>query len=235
MGFVRFIMVGTIGLYVATLMMSRDVLGGGNVMQLLAPDVYALVVFGASGSIPVFDYGRWWTVLSAGWLHGGLLHIFFNMLWVRQLAPEMAELFGPGRTVIVYTVAGIVGFTLSSIMGLLLPGVPFIGGGEVTVGASAPIFGLLGALIYYGRNMASTHVSTTAWQYAVILFLLGLFGIRVDNWAHAGGFVGGYAAARWLNPSARERVDHLIGALICLVLSSAAVAWSLVDAFLLRQ
>ena len=37
--------------------------------------------------MPVFGLGRWWTVLSAGWLHGGLLHILFNMMGVRQLAP----------------------------------------------------------------------------------------------------------------------------------------------------
>ena len=52
--------------------------------------------FGASGAIPVFRFDRWWTIFSAGWLHGGLLHIFFNMLWVRQLAPETAELYGAG-------------------------------------------------------------------------------------------------------------------------------------------
>ena len=60
-------------------------------------------------------YGRWWTVLSASWLHGGVLHILFNMLWVRQLGPATAEIYGPGRMVIIYTVAGAVGFTLSSV------------------------------------------------------------------------------------------------------------------------
>jgi len=83
----------------------------------------------------VFQFGRWWTVLSAGWLHGGLLHIAFNLLWVRQLAPETAELYGPGRTVIIYTAASMVGFTISSVMGVLLPGLPVIGGSVVTVGA----------------------------------------------------------------------------------------------------
>jgi hypothetical protein len=91
--------------------------------------------------------------LTAGWLHGGLLHIAFNLLWVRQLAPASADLYGPGRTVIIYTVSGIVGFTLSSLMGFLAPGLPFIGGARLTVGASAPIFGLLGALVCYGRRM----------------------------------------------------------------------------------
>ena len=58
----------------------------------------------------MFGYGRWWTVLSASWLHGGALHILFNMLWVRQLGPATAEIYGPGRMIIIYTIAGAVGF-----------------------------------------------------------------------------------------------------------------------------
>jgi rhomboid protease GluP len=228
MGFVRLIMVGSIGLFLATLVASGGEMRGGGMMDFLSPSRMALVLFGASGAGPVFGLGHWWSVLSAGWLHGGALHILFNMLWVRQLAPETAELFGPGRTVIIYTVAGVVGFSLSSIMGLVLPGVPLIGGAVVTVGASAPIFGLLGALVCYGRVTGSSHVGATAWQYAVILFVFGLIGIRVDNYAHAGGFVGGYLAARWLNPSARERVDHLVAALVCLALTVLSIVASLV-------
>ena len=227
LGFVQFIMVATIALYVATLAVSRSNIAGGA-LDFLSPDQYALLAFGASGAGPMFVGGRWWTPLSAGWLHGGLLHIFFNMLWVRQLAPEVAELLGPGRTVIVYTVASIVGFTLSSIMGLLLGGLPFIGGAWTSVGASAPIFGLLGALVCYGRRTGSSHIGGTAWQYAMILFLFGLFWPRVDNWAHAGGFAGGYLVTWWLDPSRRERIDHLIAALVCLVLTVAAIAWSVV-------
>ena len=227
LGFVQFIMVATIGLYVATLVVSGSVMVGG-MTEFLAPDGYALLTFGASGAMPMFGLGRWWTPLSAGWLHGGVLHIFFNMLWVRQLAPEAAELFGVGRTVIVYTVSSIVGFTVSSIMGVLLAGVPFIGGSTLTVGASAPIFGLLGALVCYGRRTGSSHIGTTAWQYAIVMFLVAFFWRNVDNWAHAGGFAGGYLATLWLDPSRRERTDHLIWALVCLVATCTAIVWSLV-------
>lgn len=226
MGFVQLIMVGSIGLYLATLMASGSDVGMGGFGSFLAPSGRMLFLFGASGETPVFRVDRWWTVLSAGWLHGSILHIFFNMLWVRQLAPETAALYGPGRTVIIYTVAGVLGFTASSVMGLVLPGVPFIGGASLTVGASAPIFGLLGALVHYGRATGSSHVGATAWQYAVILFVFGLIGVSVDNWAHAGGFAGGYLASIVLNPSRPERVGHLVGALACLVATAAAIAAS---------
>ena len=51
-----------------------------TVMDFLAPNQQSLFLLGASGAWPVFIFGRWWTVLSASWLHGGLLHILFNMV-----------------------------------------------------------------------------------------------------------------------------------------------------------
>ncbi len=80
-----------------------------------------LFVFGASGAIPVFGAGRWWTVLSAGWLHGGLLHVVMNMYWVWQMGPSITEFFGPARTVIIYTAGGVAGFALSSVAGAYFP------------------------------------------------------------------------------------------------------------------
>ena len=58
------------------------------------------------GAVPVFGYGQWWTMLSAVWLHGSVLHILFNMLWVRQLGPATADIYGPGRMVIIYSLSG---------------------------------------------------------------------------------------------------------------------------------
>lgn len=227
LGFVQLIMAGTIGLYIATLLASGGAMRTGPT-SLLAPSTQSLFLFGASGAVPVFGAHRWWTVLSAGWLHAGVLHIFFNLLWVRQLAPETAHLYGPGRTVIIYTISSIVGFTLSSIMGMVLPGVPFIGGAMFTVGASAPIFGLLGALVCYSRVTGSSMAGAEAWRYAIILFLFGLFMPGVDNYAHAGGFVGGYTTAWFLKPSADERIDHLLAALVCLLATLASVVASIV-------
>jgi rhomboid protease GluP len=228
LGFVYVIMAGTIGLYLATVAGS-----GGDVhssmVAPLAPSGYMQFIFGASGAVPVFAYGRWWTIFSAGWLHGGLLHIFFNLLWVRQLAPETAELYGPGRTVIIYTLSSATGFAISTVMGYLIPGIPVIGGAAyMTVGASAAVMGLLGAQVCYGRHAGSHIVRASAWQYAVMLFFFGLIMPGVDNWAHAGGFGGGYLVALLLNPRKAERMDHLIGALVCLAVTAAAIAASVI-------
>ena len=231
LGFVPLVMGGTIALYVLSILLS-----GASLRPMLSPSQQALILLGASGQFPVFVLGHWWTVLTAGWLHGGLLHIFFNMLWIRQLAPGVAELYGPGRMVIIYTVAGIVGFTFSSLAGQLIGGLPLIGGAQLTVGASAPIFGLLGALVYYGRRTGSRHVGQTGLQYALFMGLFGLVAAGVDNQAHLGGFVGGYAAGLVLDPLKPERIDHMVGAVVCLVVTAVAIAASVVTAlpFLLQ-
>jgi rhomboid protease GluP len=226
LGFVRFVMVASGALYVLSLLLSGGAIRMQGLMTLLAPSVQSLFLLGASGAVPVFEFGRWWTVASAGWLHGGLLHIFFNLMWVRQLGPSTADVYGPGRMIVIYTVAGICGFTLSTVAGELLPGIPFLGGAQFTIGASAPIFGLLGALVYYGRRSGSSLIRSEAVGYAAGLFIFGLIMPGVDNYAHAGGFLGGYATGALLDPLKPERIDHIAMGLACLFLSALAIAAS---------
>lgn len=225
LGFVPLVMGATITLYALALLLS-----GASIQGMLSPSTGVLFLLGASGAVPVFDYGRWWTVLTAGWLHAGVLHIVFNVLWIRQLAPAVADLYGAGRMVVIYTAAGVVGFTISSMAGQYLPRLPVLGGAAFSVGASAPIFGLLGALVYYGRRTGSSHVGQAGLQYALFLGVFGLIFPGVDNWAHAGGFAGGYAASMVFDPLKRERIDHLVMALGCLALTLLALITSFVTA-----
>ena len=215
LGFISIVTGGTIILFVLSLVMSRD---GTNIG--LTPSSGALMILGASGAVPVFQYGWWWTVLTAGWLHGGVLHIFFNVLWIRQLGPEIANLYGAGRMVIIYTIAGIAGFALSSVMGLLP--IPFFGA-PLTVGASASIFGFLGALVHYGRRTGHGHARQMGLQYALFMGIMGFVFSGVDNAAHVGGFTGGYLASLILDPLKKERVDHILIALGCLALTLIAI------------
>jgi rhomboid protease GluP len=220
---------GCIVLYALCLLVDLRGVSAGGLLNFLSPSLPSLFLFGASGSIPVFRYGRWWTVLSAGWLHAGVLHIFFNMMWVRQLAPATSEMYGPSRMVIIYTVAGVTGFLASTFSGSLtfLPGL--LRGAGFTVGASAPIFGLLGALVFYGRRTGSRVVGDQAKSWAIMLFIIGFIIPGVDNWAHLGGFAGGYGSAKILDPLHPERLDHLIAALVCLALTALAIAFSIFD------
>ena len=203
LGFVKIVIFGCVALYAATLFLT--VSNGEPIdmrpsFSMLGPSMRALIAFGASGEIPVFGLGRWWSFLSAGWLHAGVLHLGFNMMMVRQLGPPTADIYGAARMVIIYTIGGVVGFVFSTIAGYVLPPLPIIGGGSFTIGASAPIFGLVGSLMYYSRRGGSSLVRSAVMGYVMSAVLFGILMPGIDNWAHAGGFVGGYLAGMWLDP-----------------------------------
>ncbi|MBN1542759.1 rhomboid family intramembrane serine protease [candidate division KSB1 bacterium] len=178
-----------IGLYVIALLIDlRAVLQMRGLFDLLSPSSRALLRLGMTG-FGIVRFGYWWTVITAIYLHGSLLHILFNVLWIRQLAPLVEELYGVSRFFIIFTLAGIVGFVASNAMGI-----------PATVGASGSIFGLLGAVIYYGHHRGGVwgrEILRRVGSWALILFLFGFMMSNVNNLAHAGGFVGGYLSA-WL-------------------------------------
>ena len=192
-----------------------------GLMQILSPSLEASIKLGVTGTRPV-TYGWWWTLITAIYLHGGLLHIFFNMMWVRQLGPVVEELFGPFRLFAIFTIAGITGFIAST-----------LAGHAFTLGASGSIFGLLAAAIAYGRRAGSQLFTRQFLQWAVLLFIMGFVMPGVDNWAHGGGFVGGYAAAYVFSRSSeREGLGaYLVGGL-CLLATVGAFALQFIAVFL---
>lgn len=182
--FVDVVTVACIVLYVASLVFDPSgALQRRGLLDAFSPSSQALRDLGATGPFQ-WRNGEWWTLLTAIYLHGSLLHIFFNVLWIRQLGPAVEELYGPSRLVIIFTVAGAVGFIASN---LLSP--------WPSVGASGSIFGLLGALVAFGQKRGGTFGAMVFRQYgqwAVVLFVLGFLMPGVNNIAHAGGFVGGF-------------------------------------------
>lgn len=230
-GFVPFVIGTCATLYVLTLLASQGNIGMGGLFSLFSPSQQALFLFGESGAVPVFTAGRWWTVLSAAWLHAGILHILFNMMAVRQLAPVTADLYGPGRMVIIYTAGAVLGFSLSSFAGAYIPGFLFLRGGQFTVGASASIAGLIGAMLAYGHRTGSSMASSQAKSYILMLAVYGFMLPGIDNYAHAGGFAGGYLAARVLDPMKPERIDHVAIAVGCLAVSILSIVVSVLHGF----
>lgn len=230
LGFVPFV-IGTCSvLFLLTLLASGGDIGMSGLFGFVSPSGEALFLFGATGPGIVVQTGRWWTLLSASWLHGSAIHILFNMISVRQLAPAVADFYGPGRMVIIYTAGGVAGFALSVLWGLYLPAIPLLGSGRgITIGASASITGLLGAIYYYGHRSGSSMARSYAAQSIIFVLMQGIFlGGIINNFAHGGGFLGGWAAARLLDPLKPERVDHIVIALVCLGVSLLAVVVSVV-------
>ena len=212
-------------LYVASLVADPGaLLRPRGLFAIFSPSVAALGMLGASGSFP-WALGYWWTVFTAIYLHGGLLHIAFNLLWIRQLGPAVEEIYGPSRLVVIFTVAGVAGFAASIAMGNAL-----------TVGASGSIFGLLGAIVAFGRKRGG-HIGTMVFrqygQWALILFILGFLMPGVDNWAHAGGFAAGFVTGLVLSLAehqAETPVDRLLAGLAVgvTILGFALAVWTAV-------
>ncbi|MGH7279503.1 MAG: rhomboid family intramembrane serine protease [Candidatus Rokuibacteriota bacterium] len=192
--FTTLTMIACVALYVASLVFDPvGALRPRGPFDLFSPTSRALDMLGMTGAF-AWAQGRWWTLLTAIYLHGSLLHILFNVLWIRQLGPAVEELYGPARMVLIFTFSGVAGFVISNAMG-----VPF------TVGASGSIFGLLGAMVAFGHRRGGAFGSMVLRQYgqwALILFVFGLLpGTSINNWAHGGGFVGGIAAGLALSLS----------------------------------
>jgi rhomboid protease GluP len=211
--FVDVVTVACIVLYVVSLLYDpRGALRPSGLFNILSPSGEALFDLGATGSVP-WRLGRWWTLLTAIYLHGGVLHILFNLLMIRQVGPDVEQIYGSSRLVVIFTVAGAVGFLASNLFGLPL-----------TIGASGSFYGLLGAMVAFGQKRGGALGSMVLRQYgqwALLMFVLGFLMPGVNNVAHAGGFVGGFVAGLVLALAERRTetaFDHLLAA-ACIVLT----------------
>ena len=228
MGFTPFVMGACVVLYAATLIADPGGVRKGGLMTFLGPSRPSYFLFGASGPVPVFEFERWWTVITAGWLHASLLHIVFNLMSLRNVADPVAEFYGANRMVIIYTVAGITGFTASTFGGTFLGFIPGLHGAGFTMGASASICGLIGSLFYYGSRAGSRGVSDQAKQWGISILIFGFLVPGIDNWAHLGGFAGGYICSKFLDPLKPERMDHFLAAVACIAITAIAIVMSIV-------
>ncbi|MCK5682235.1 rhomboid family intramembrane serine protease, partial [bacterium] len=193
-----------------TLILAPVQFGGlHNPLNFLSPGNQSLLVVGASGSMPVFHLHRWWTLISASFLHGSLLHLLFNMVALNQLGRMTAEIFGLHRFLIIYLISGAIGFYISSLAGIML-----------TIGASASICGLIGALLFYGKSRGGEFGRLVVSQvrgWIVGLVLIGLFLPAINNWGHGGGLLGGLALAALLSYQERRPTGRVIRQLAVLV------------------
>jgi len=195
---------------------------GGNAMNF---DSQQLIAYGALSG-PVTLQGQWWRILSAIFLHGGLLHIAINMFALWQVGVFVERLFGHRNFLIVYLGAGLSGSFAS------LWWKPTV----LSVGASGAIFGLYGALFGF---MLAEHAAmprelmrelrSSALTFVGFSLFAGFAMPGIDNAAHIGGLVGGLvlgaAFARPLDRS--ERLTDVLRALVGVAVVGAlcAAAW----------
>ncbi|MBU5637421.1 rhomboid family intramembrane serine protease [Geomonas sp. Red69] len=212
------LIVANVAYYLLSLLVSSRTALGGGLFGFLSPDDNSLALLGATGTYPLFRYGLW-TLVSANYLHGGALHILFNMMALRQIGPWVCAEFGASRMFVIYTVSGLTGYLLS-----VLAGVPF------TIGASAAVCGLIGALFYFGKSRGGNYgqaVSREVSGWLISLVVFGLIMPGINNWGHGGGIVGGIVTAKLLGyrERSRETALHRVAALFCLLLTVAVLAF----------
>ena len=138
---------------------------------------------GVSSPYGIYYRHEWYRLITAMFLHGGLIHIGFNMMSLMQLGPALEELYGYSRYFFLYIFTGAFGFLVSSFVG------------HNSLGASGGLLGLVGAMLAittkrggaYMRDLRSRLISSV-----VFLFVLGLMGMGLDNWAHGAGLASGF-------------------------------------------
>ncbi|MBN2233414.1 MAG: rhomboid family intramembrane serine protease [Deltaproteobacteria bacterium] len=226
---IRVIIGINIGFFIFTLLLNPAALGfSANPFALLSPSDRSLLIAGATGRIPIDRLHRWWTLVSANFLHGGILHLFFNMAALNQLGPFVVREYGLHRFLIIYLLSGIFGFFVSWFAGVPL-----------TIGASAAVCGLIGAILYYGRSRGGHYgmaIYRQAMGWIVGLAIFGLLMPGINNWGHGGGIVAGIVTALLLGyrEHHQETVSQRLLALGLSLLTVAVLGWAVFQSLLLR-
>jgi rhomboid protease GluP len=178
-------------LFVVTMLISVREAGGEFVGRALlgSMDARTLVRLGAKWG-PLISLGEWWRLITPVFLHGSLLHIGMNSWVLFDLGPAVEGLYGRPKFLVLYVLTGVSGFLASF---LWHPN-------SVSIGASASVFGLIGAMITYGyRNRRSVGESARNMyvRWAVYGLMFGFLIPGLDNAAHIGGLAAGIAFG-WL-------------------------------------
>ncbi len=201
-----------------------------------------LIRFGATDPVLILFYNQWFRLLTATFVHVGLIHIATNMwcLWNLGLLGE--PLLGPWGLVAVYLLTGIAGNLLTLGANVLTAVLRHDPSGLLSVGAGASgaVFGIAGILIVLLSNkklpipeFELSRLRRSVIQFAVLNLVIGLGAnftnlIRIDNFAHLGGFLSGLALGPALVPRmtsgrqryfARQKITFAVAGLVLLLIA----------------
>lgn len=169
------------------------------------------------GIIGIHELDQYYRLVTSGFLHSGLLHIFFNMYLLWYLGPQLERVMGSVRFGALYLTALLVG----SFGALLQTSLSEV------VGASGAVFGLMGATAVELRRRGYDPFSGGIGALILINLAIGFIPSFHIAWGgHIGGLIGGVLAALAFDQADRRRAPWL-GYAACLVLAAAAVAGSI--------
>jgi rhomboid protease GluP len=156
----------------------------------------ALVTMGAQVN-GLVDAGQYWRLVTAMFLHIGIAHLAFNAYALYSLGLDLERYYGPLRFALIYFLSGLAGGVLYFIVGPLQ---------TVSAGASGAIFGIIGAelaFILSNRRLFGSFGRQRLANVGVLLLInlfLGFSIPGINNVAHIGGFLGGFALGFALTP-----------------------------------
>ena len=146
-------------------------------------DIYTLIIMGAKVN-SLIDKGQVWRLITCAFLHGGLIHIFFNMYALKILGPEIEYVYGKVKYLVIYLLSAIAASIFSYIFGPQ----------SVSVGASGAIFGLFGAMLIFGikhrKQMGKAYMMNIL-QVIFVNVIIGISSSNIANAAHFGGLIVG--------------------------------------------
>ncbi|MBC8317721.1 MAG: rhomboid family intramembrane serine protease [Desulfobulbaceae bacterium] len=191
-----------------------------NPLTFLSPSNKSLLLLGSTGTVAILELHRWWSLVSANYLHGGILHILFNMMVLRQIGPLVIREYGSQRMIAIYTLGGVAGFALS-----------FLAGVRFTIGASAAVCSLIGAILYYGKSRGGVYGQNLYSQiggWAVSIFVFGFIVPGINNWGHGGGMAAGALLGYLLGyqEKKRENISHKLLGTSCIIVTAVVLAWA---------
>lgn len=169
-----------------------------------------LIKYGANYDI-LTKNGEYYRLFTCMFLHIGIWHLLCNMYSLYIIGKEVENLFGKWKYLIIYILSGISGSLLSLAFS----------NNSVSAGASGAIFGLLGALLYFGyhyRTYLGNTIKRTIIPVIVINLVLGFLNSSVDNAAHIGGLVGGILISMLVGvPDKTAKKDRINGLILTVI------------------
>lgn len=173
-------------------------------------DIETLLKYGANNAY-LTKSGEYYRLLSSMFIHIGLLHLLFNMYALYIIGPQVESFYGKFKYFLIYILSGVSGSILSITFS----------SNTVSAGASGAIFGLMGALLYFGffyRNYLGSVIKSQIVPIIILNLVIGFSTSGIDNAAHIGGLIGGILTSLALGVTDKTRKADKINGLIVLAL-----------------
>lgn len=181
-----------------------------SLMELVgsSENTETLIDFGAKFNVAI-EAGDWYRLITPIFLHIGFLHLLMNVFALYYLGSLVEKLFGHVRYGLVFLLSGVTGVILS-----------YLTNASIAAGASGAIFGLMGALLFFGFNYPKVFLKTIGKDIIIILLLNLAFGFIVpgiDNAGHLGGLIGGFLISAIIGLPQKYEKSYAIGAMLAIV------------------